>query len=554
RGNREDELRSAISTSDGGCLLGGFSRSDISGDKSENSKGLTDYWVLKIDNQGNKVWDKTLGGINSELLSSTILTADGGYLLVGYSDSDASGDKSENGKGSYDSWIVKIDATGNKVWDKTLGGDNADVIASVVSAPKGGYLLAGYSYSNTSGDKSEDSKGTSDYWAVKIDNAGNKIWDKTIGGSGFDFLTSTILTHDGNYLLSGHSNSNASGDKSENRKGGCDENGNCSHDYWIVELKEPSIPAVMSLTLMNADTDQEIKELNDGDVIRLSEVGSKLLNIRANITDENIKKVVFHLKGPINHHQTERIAPYELFGDQGGKLPAGEYTLTVTPYFNNTKGDDLIISFTVTDGFAVSGFTLIDATLDRPVGKLSEGDVIDLSLLKGHKLTVLVDTQPMHIEKVDLSLQGSIVYSTTERYVPYTLFGDLTKDGCSTDYAGLNLVPGTYTLTATPYSGGVKGTPHTITFAVISGGTADEGCRKVEVFPLPASEVINIIHEGKTEKTHMFVMDVNGNVLLHRPLSQQPVEQLDVSAYRRGIHYIKFVGPEGLQIIRLVVE
>lgn len=553
-GIREDELRSVTPTSDGGYLLGGYSRSDISGDKSENSRGSTDYWVLKIDEQGNKVWDKTLGGVNDDLLNCTIPAADGGFLLVGYSDSDISGDKSESGKGSYDSWVVKLDAAGNKMWDKTFGGDVVDVTTSAVPAPDGGYFLAGYSNSNTSGDKSDDSRGKEDYWAIKIDNAGNRIWDKTMGGSSIEFRTSATFTSDGSYLLSGQSNSDASGDKSENRKGGCDQNGNCTYDYWIVALKEPGTPAVMNLTLMNADTDREIQELNDGDVIRLTDVGCRLLNIRANITDENIKKVSFRLKGPVSHYQTERIAPYELFGDQGGKLPAGEYTLTVTPYVNSTKGHDLTISFSVTDGFAISGFSLIDATSDRKAGELTEGDVIDLSILKGHKLTVLVDTQPAHIEKVDLTLQGPVTYSTTERYFPYTLFGDFTKDGCSTDYAGRNFVPGTYTLTASPYSGGVKGTPYTITFTVISGGTAGGECRKVEVYPLPARGFINIAHEGETENTHLFLLDFNGNVLLNRPLSQQPVEQLDVSVYRKGIHYLKVVGPEEVQIIRLVIE
>ncbi|WP_202928168.1 hypothetical protein, partial [Cyclobacterium salsum] len=187
-----------------------------------------DYWAVKIDGSGNKVWDKTIGGISTDYLQSTTPTPDGGYLLAGSSYSYASGDKTENGKGGFDYWAVKIDGSGNKVWDKTIGGNNSEYLRSTTPTPDGGYLLAGDSYSLASGDKSENSKGGSDFWAVKIDASGNKVWDKTIGGNNNDFLFSTIPTPDGGYLLAGYSGSSASGDKSENSKG--------YDDYWVVKI------------------------------------------------------------------------------------------------------------------------------------------------------------------------------------------------------------------------------------------------------------------------------------------------------------------------------
>src|SRR5688500_5442011 len=100
----------------------------------------------------------------------------------------------------------------------------------------------------------------------------------------------------------------------------------------------------------------------------------------------------------------------------------------------------------------------------------------------------------------------------------------------------------------------VSGTPHAITFAVIRGGTPETARLRVEIYPVHASGVINIRREGKTEQAQVILLDLNGNVLLRRPLSQQPVEQLDVSVIRKGIHYLKIVSPEGSQIIRLVIE
>ncbi|MDN3687135.1 hypothetical protein [Cyclobacterium jeungdonense] len=227
-GSSDDYLLSTTPCPDGGYLLAGYSESPVSGNKTANSNGFTDFWIVKTDGNGKKVWDKTFGANLWDVFGSTIPTSDGGYLLAGYSYSPASGDKSEDSKGEWDYWVVKIDANGNKVWDNTFGGSDYDLLSSTSPGPDGGFLLAGYSDSPASGDKSEDSKGSRDYWVVKTDGNGNKVWDKTLGGSGDDVLHVTIPTSDGGYLLAGESNSPASCDKSENRKGGI--------DYWVVKI------------------------------------------------------------------------------------------------------------------------------------------------------------------------------------------------------------------------------------------------------------------------------------------------------------------------------
>ena len=207
-GNNNETLWRGIPAPGEGYLLLGYSDSGISGEKSEGSKGGFDYWVIKVDGQGNKVWDKTFGGVHNDVLLTAVSTSDGGYLLGGFSESDASGDKSENSKGDRDYWVVRIDSQGNKIWDKSFGGGASDELRSIV-ATDGGWLLFGNSESNISGDKSVNSKGSNDYWIIKIDYQGNKVWDKTIGGSAYDYLLSAIPTLDGDYLLTGYSNSNA---------------------------------------------------------------------------------------------------------------------------------------------------------------------------------------------------------------------------------------------------------------------------------------------------------------------------------------------------------
>jgi hypothetical protein len=131
-------------------------------------------WAVKIDADGSKVWDKRFGGSGDEFLTSVTATSDGGYLLAGNSNSPAGGDKSKATRGSEDFWAVKINANGSKVWDKRFGGSSDDHCFGVTATTDGGYLLAGVSSSGADGDKSEAGRGSNDYWAVKIDADGNK--------------------------------------------------------------------------------------------------------------------------------------------------------------------------------------------------------------------------------------------------------------------------------------------------------------------------------------------------------------------------------------------
>jgi hypothetical protein len=220
-------------TSDGGYILGGWSNSGIGGDKSQNTVGGYDYWIIKLDSLGNKKWDKDFGGTLAENLYSIHQTTDNGYILGGCSKSNAGGDKSEDNRDTstytYDYWIVKTDSLGNKIWDKRFGGTNDDLLYSIQQTSDGGYIFGGYSASGAGGDKTQNTwSGTSDYWIVKTDSLGNKQWDKDFGGTNSDFFSSLKQTSDGGYILGGTSASSASGDKSQNVVG--------IEDYWIIKI------------------------------------------------------------------------------------------------------------------------------------------------------------------------------------------------------------------------------------------------------------------------------------------------------------------------------
>jgi hypothetical protein len=232
-GSSSDELYSLVQTTDGGFILGGYSYSNISGDKTENLIGglnHADYWIVKTDSLGNIQWQNTIGGNHVDKLFSIVQTTGGGYLLGGYSYSNASGDKTENSFGSYDYWIVKTDSLGNIQWQNTIGGEAFDELYSIVQTIDGGYILGGMSNSNISGEKTENSNNEGDYWIIKTDSLGNIQWQNTIGGSDTEYLKVISQTSAGSYLLGGYSESNISGDKTENCIGW--------YDYWIVKITD----------------------------------------------------------------------------------------------------------------------------------------------------------------------------------------------------------------------------------------------------------------------------------------------------------------------------
>src|ERR1044071_6573796 len=141
-----------------------------------------------------KQWDADFGGSENEQLTAIQQTKDGGYIAGGYTESGISGDVTQPSRGSSDYWIVKINADGMKQTDARFGGTSVDHLTCLQQTSDGGYILGGTSFSGIGGDKSQPSRGNSDYWIVKIDRKGNKQWDATFGGTGPDELHSLQQT------------------------------------------------------------------------------------------------------------------------------------------------------------------------------------------------------------------------------------------------------------------------------------------------------------------------------------------------------------------------
>jgi hypothetical protein len=182
-GTNYDVALAGEQTLDGGYIVAGRTASYGAGNE--------DIWLIKTDNSGNEVWNKTYGGSSIDGGYSVEQTLDSGYVIVGITDS--------YGAGQYDVWLIKTDKDGNELWNKTYGGSSSDEGFCVQQTLDSGYVISGYtrSYGNGNGD----------IWLIKTDNNGNEEWNKTFGGNGFEMGLSVQQTKDDGYIILGQSNS-----------------------------------------------------------------------------------------------------------------------------------------------------------------------------------------------------------------------------------------------------------------------------------------------------------------------------------------------------------
>lgn len=187
----------------GRTYLAGFANS-TDGDIPPQQKNY-DVWLLALDANGNKIYSKVYGGAQNDVAYSMTVGNDGSLTLAGYTtsnDGDVSG-----ARGSQDYWVININpANGNKNWQKVLGGTDADYANGVITDLDGGYIVAGISYSGN-GDVTSP-LGEGDYWVVKLNASGNMVWNQNIGGSGNDHLRSVVYQPSvKEYFLCGDSDS-----------------------------------------------------------------------------------------------------------------------------------------------------------------------------------------------------------------------------------------------------------------------------------------------------------------------------------------------------------
>lgn len=248
-GSSVDAATAITRTSDGGFLIGGMTLSN-NGDVSGNHGGM-DYWVIKIDSLGTLLWQKTYGGSGMEQCAAMVENALGHFMLCGYTTSN-NGDVSGN-HGSGDFWLVEIDSVGTLIWQKAYGGSLDDIGYHMAIDPTGNYILCGWAASSN-GDVSIN-QGGYDYWIINCDQQGNLIWEKSVGGSGDDMAHFVIPLPSGNSIVTGNTRS-TDGDVSFSHSN--------FRDYWTVMFQGPTTLNVSS------SVSSTVKIINENNSIQIS--------------------------------------------------------------------------------------------------------------------------------------------------------------------------------------------------------------------------------------------------------------------------------------------
>ncbi len=237
-GSSEEKINSVVQTKDGGQLVLGYTNSN-NGDIT-NPLGQIDIWLSKFDTDGNKVWSKTIGGTLNDYGSSIIATNDGNYAIAGYSASK-DGDVPGN-VGLHDFYISKINENGDKIWSKNYGFQGHDHAHKIIQTQDGGYFVTGFAeYEGIIGSGGGQDNGaghgighrgtstlhgSGEYLGVKLDSQGEFQWYRYFGGTQNDRVNDVVQANDGGYIMVGYSES-TNFDITDNKG---------SYDYWVVKI------------------------------------------------------------------------------------------------------------------------------------------------------------------------------------------------------------------------------------------------------------------------------------------------------------------------------
>ena len=299
-GSGDDEAYSIQQTTDQGYIIAGSSESN-DGDVEANN-GEADFWVVKLDIDGALVWENNFGGSSEENSFSIQQTTDQGYIVAGFSNSN-DGDVGGN-KGDIDVWVIKLDMNGALVWENNFGGSYMESAESINQTADNGYVMAGYSFSmNGDFGVNNGSLGFSDLWVAKLTEDGELEWGKNFGGSEREVARSVQKTADQGYIVTGYSKSD-DGDVDENIG---------SHDVWVLKIN----PLINSLPTIN--------QPSHFDLVPNPSNGSFLITMESPFINNSFTVNIYDILGKTIFTKKNIDQETKIEG-----LPKGSYFITIT--------------------------------------------------------------------------------------------------------------------------------------------------------------------------------------------------------------------------------
>lgn len=520
---------------DGGYVICATSNGLKGNDKSEDTKGGQDYWILKTDATGLLEWENTIGGSGDDMAKGIIKTSDGGYIVGGTSNSPKSGDKSEDQKGgdfpayNEDVWLVKLNATGTVVWDKTIGTPGIDRIGFIKATADGGFIFGADTDAGKTGDKTDAGFGGNDIWVLKCNGAGTVEWQKTYGGTLTETVASAFQNADGSYTIGSTSSSGISGNKTK-------EVGPWVERHWV----EPYYW-------------EEFDWWDDGYWVEGYSTSANdywVFNI-----DKNGEMVWQHALGGLSYDQLTSVIP----SADGGILVAGWSSSVVS---GNRTVDNKTAKIFVYNG-NIHNMLANDTWLVKLKGCPNFSNITDtfcqgstynfngqqltrpgiynavLTNVDGCDSTVTLDLA-MHATTTPIIARNNATLNATGNYTSYQWLLDGTPVSGATDSTLAFTSSGIYSLLTTNANGcSVVSAPFTV-FA--DGSVAQEDAM---VIPNPARDYVSIRFRNIIPSFYVSIVSMEGKKVGLYHFTNTSLPRMDVRKLPAGVYLLRLFGSDG---------
>lgn len=500
-GSNNEEAWAIVQTTDSGYVFTGVSNS-TDGDVTGNH-GDQDMWLVRINATGTLLWQKSLGGTGSDFGHDLIRDNDGGYVVVGQTNSN-DGDVSGN-HGFTDYWVVKVTATGSLVWQRTLGGTYYDEPHSVMKTADNGYIVSGISWS-TDGDVTGN-HGERDYWVVKLSASGGLLWQRSFGGSGTDVAYCMNKTQDGGFVISGCSMS-ADGDVTLNHG---------SQDIWVVKFNSSgTLEWQKSFGGTSFEYAYSIAETTDGGYI---------LSGATNSNDGDVS----------GNHGGVDVWVIKLFCGLTVANISGDSTVCI--------GSTILLGNTTTGGTWTTGNTNANIAGGNLTG-ISAGTV-QVSYTIGNSCGTVATVKTITVNPLPAPVvlaTGSLLSTTA--YTTYQWLLNGTPVSGATDSSWIAGVSGDYSVKVTDSNGCSSTSPAHSTIAVGTGNLQSNGA--IYLAPNPVTDVVFI--KGVAEVTAR-VYDITGRMVAY----DKATNFLSLKLLTPGQYLVRLCDADGREVYRSIL-
>ena len=340
-GSKNDAFYSVKKTADGGYIVAGFTQSNDFDIDSKTNESF-DFLVSKFSFDNTLEWQKTFGGSDDDRAADIVQTLDGGFAVLGYSKSSDI-NVSENA-GAQDFWLLKISSLGSLLWEKTFGFSGTDFGTALLATKDGGFLITGVLDVSSSGGEG-NAKSTAvnhsggDYWVIKTDLTGNLEWSRFFGGSFTEIPLGIVETDDHNFIIAGSSDSDDF--NISNNLG--------TYDFWIIKIA-PTGSLIWEKSFGGSEIDEAraITTSSDGNFMVVGDTRSSDIDVSENKGAADVWIVKFSTEGSLIWEKTIGGTSFDtaraIYKTQDkGFLIAGSSRSLDNDFENNGQNDALIL-------------------------------------------------------------------------------------------------------------------------------------------------------------------------------------------------------------------